>query len=276
MLKTLGSSSRQSLLSLRSALDSKLKDLPQPAAIEFATDLFTVLTVLSSSVGVRRALTDNSRDASSKAELISNLFGKNIGAQAQAIITSASSLRWSNPAELADAIERLAVEAEASAAEKNNELEKLEDQLFDFTRVLVANPDLRQALNTSADSDAGKVALLEAVVKGKYANSTLNLLRRVVVLRRGRSIDSTLTTYSHYVSTRRDRLVAHVKSAVVLSDVQRNKLVAALTKQMGKEVHVNIEIDPKVLGGISIRYADDVIDGTILNRLAEAGRALVS
>ncbi len=276
MLKTLGSSSRQSLLSLRSALDSKLKDLPQPAAIEFATDLFTVLTVLSSSVGVRRALTDNSRDASSKAELISNLFGKNIGAQAQALIASASSLRWSNPAELADAIERLAVEAEASAAEKNNELEKLEDQLFDFTRVLVANPDLRQALNTSADSDAGKVALLEAVVKGKYANSTLNLLRRVVVLRRGRSIDSTLTTYSHYVSTRRDRLVAHVKSAVVLSDVQRIKLVAALTKQMGKEVHVNIEIDPKVLGGISIRYADDVIDGTIFNRLVQAGRALVS
>ena len=276
MLKTLGSSSRQSLLSLRSALDSKLKDLPQPAAIEFATDLFTVLTVLSSSVGVRRALTDNSRDASSKAELISNLFGKNIGAPAQALMASASSLRWSNPAELADAIERLAVEAEASAAEKNNELEKLEDQLFDFTRVLVANPDLRQALNTSADSDAGKVALLEVVVKGKYATSTLNLLRRVVVLRRGRSIDSTLTTYSHYVSTRRDRLVALVKSAVVLSDVQRNKLVAALTKQMGKEVHINIEIDPKVLGGISIRYADDVIDGTISNRLAEAGRALVS
>jgi F-type H+-transporting ATPase subunit delta len=276
MLKTLGGSSRQSLLSMRAALDSKLKDLSHPAAIEFAADLFTVLTVLSSSVGVRRALTDNSRDASSKAELISNLFGKNIGAPAQALIANAASLRWSSPAELADAIEQLAVEAEASAAEKNNELEKLEDQLFDFTRVLIANPDLRQALNTSADSDAGKVALLEAVVKGKYANSTLNLLRRVVVLRRGRSIDSTLTTYSHYVSTRKDRLVAHIKSAIALSDAQRSKLVAALTKQMGKEVHVNIEIDPKVLGGISIRYADDVIDGTVFNRLAEAGRALVS
>lgn len=276
MLKTLGGSSRQSLLSMRAALDSKLKDLSHPAAIEFAADLFTVLTVLSSSVGVRRALTDNSRDASSKAELISNLFGKNIGAPAQALIASAASLRWSSPAELADAIEQLAVEAEASAAEKNNELEKLEDQLFDFTRVLIANPDLRQALNTSADSDAGKVALLEAVVKSKYANSTINLLRRVVVLRRGCSIDSTLTTYSHYVSTRKDRLVAHIKSAIALSDAQRSKLVAALTKQMGKEVHVNIEIDPKVLGGISIRYADDVIDGTVFNRLAEAGRALVS
>jgi F-type H+-transporting ATPase subunit delta len=71
-------------------------------------------------------------------------------------------------------------------------------------------------------------------------------------------------------------VVAHVKSAIALSADQQMKLVAALTKQMGKDVHVNIEIDPKVLGGISIRYADDVIDGTMVNRLAEAGRALVS
>jgi F-type H+-transporting ATPase subunit delta len=44
---------------------------------------------------------------------------------------------------------------------------------------------------------------------------------------------------------------------------------------MGRDVHVNLEIDPKVLGGVSIRYGDDVIDGTMINRLAQAGRALV-
>jgi F-type H+-transporting ATPase subunit delta len=71
-------------------------------------------------------------------------------------------------------------------------------------------------------------------------------------------------------------LVAHIKTAVELSPTQKSSLIAALTKQMGREVHVNIEIDPKVLGGISIRYADDVIDGTVVNRLAEASRALVS
>jgi F-type H+-transporting ATPase subunit delta len=63
---------------------------------------------------------------------------------------------------------------------------------------------------------------------------------------------------------------------VALSDSQKSALIAALTKQMGRQVQVNIEIDPKVLGGISIKYADDVIDGTISNRLAEASRSLVS
>jgi len=275
-MKVLGGSSRASVLALRKTLAEVVNKQSPTELAQFANDLFVILSVLSSSIGVRRALTDNARDASAKAELISNLFGKNISSAAQSLLASAASLRWSSPGEIADAIENLAVEAESAVADKNGELEKLENQLFDFARVLKANPDLRQALNTSADTDEGKLALLEAVIKGKYSSSTLNLLRKVVTLRRGRSIDATLAAYSHYVSSRKDRLVAHVKSAVELSPSQIEKLVAALTKQMGRPVHINLEIDPKVLGGISIRYADDVIDGTIVNRIAEAGRALVS
>ncbi len=274
-MKVLGGSSRASVLALRKTLAEVVNKQSPAELAQFANDLFVILSVLSSSIGVRRALTDNARDASAKAELISNLFGKNISSAAQSLLASAASLRWSSPGEIADAIENLAVEAESAVADKNGELEKLENQLFDFARVLKANPDLRQALNTSADTDEGKLALLEAVIKGKYSSSTLNLLRKVVTLRRGRSIDATLAAYSHYVSSRKDRLVAHVKSAVELSSSQIEKLVAALTKQMGRPVHINLEIDPKVLGGISIRYADDVIDGTIVNRIAEAGRALV-
>jgi len=275
-MKILGGSSRASVITLQKSLADAVSKQSAAEATAFASDLFTTLTVLSNSIGVRRALTDNARDVSAKAELISNLFGKNIGSSAQDLLAKASSLRFSTPGELADAIEHLAVEAEAAAAEKNNELDKLESQLFDFTRVLVANPGLRQALNTSSDTDTNKVALLESIVKSKYANSTVNLLRRVVLLRRGRNIDATLAAYFHYVSTRKNRLVAHVKTAVALTDAQQSKLITALSKQMGRDVHINIEIDPKVLGGISIRYADDVIDGTMVSRLAEAGRALVS
>ena len=275
-MKILGGSSRASVLTLRKSLADLVSKQSATDAAQFSADLFTALTVLSSSVGLRRALTDNSRDAASKAELISNLFSKNVTEAAKTLFSQAASLRWSNPAEIADAIENLAVESASAAADKIGELEQLEHQLFDFARVLIANPEFRQALNTASDTDASKVSLLESVVNGKYSLHTINLLKRVVVLRRGRSIDATLATYSNYVSNSRNRLVAHVKTAIALTDSQISALIAALTKQMGKEVHINIEIDPKVLGGISIRYADDVIDGTVVNRLAEASRALVS
>jgi F-type H+-transporting ATPase subunit delta len=275
-MKVLGGSSRVSVQTLSKSLDEIVNKQSVTDAANFAADLFTILSVLSTSIGVRRALTDNARDASAKAELISNLFGKNISGGAQALLANASTLRWSNPSDIADAIENLAVQTESACADKNSELEKVESQLFDFAQVLRVNPELRQALNTSADTDQNKIILLEAVVKGKYLSSTVNLLRRVITLRRGRSIDATLAAYTHYVSSRKDQVVAHVKSAIKLNDTQITKLVASLSKQVGKQVRLNLEIDPKILGGISIRYSDDVIDGTIVNRLTEAGRALVS
>lgn len=275
-MKILGGASRIAVQTLRKSLADVLNKQTASESAVLTSDLFTILSVLTSSIGVRRALTDGARDATAKAELIANLFGKNISAPAQVLLTTAASLRFSSPGEVADAIEHLAVDAASALAEKNNELESLENQLFDFARVLIANPDFRQALNTSADTDASKAALLQSVIKGKYIDSTVELLSKVVKFPRGRSIDATLATYSHYVSIRKDRLVAHVKSAVKLSDTQQKNLISALSKQMGRDVHVNIEIDPKILGGISIRYADDVIDGSILSRLAQAGRALVS
>ena len=275
-MNELGGSSRVSVQSLRKALDEIVDKQSASEAAIFASDLFTILSVLSTSMGVRRALTDNSRDASAKAELISNLFGKNISSQAQGLLATAAALRWSNPGEIADAIENLAVQAESACADKNGDLEEVESQLFDFAQVLRTNPELRQALNTSSDTDQNKLSLLNSIVKGKYLISTINLLNRVVTLRRGRSIDAALFAYAHYVSSRKDQVVAHVKSAVKLSDSQLAKLVTTLSKQVGKDVRINLEIDPKVLGGVSVRYADDVIDGTIVNRLAQAGRALVS
>jgi F-type H+-transporting ATPase subunit delta len=274
-MKILGGTSRVSVLSLRGVLDEKIKTLSANDAAQFSNDLFTILTVLSTSVGMRRALTDNARDAGAKAELISNLFGNKINPPAQSLLAAAAGMRWSSPSELADAIEQFAVEAQAIVADKNNELDKLEDQLFDFARVLVANPELRQALNTATDSADGKVTLLNSIVKTKYAGATINLLNRVVVLRRGRNLDATLASYSHYVSIRRNRLVAHVRTAVELSPAQQQSLITALGKAVGETVHINVEVDPKVLGGISIRYGDEIIDGTVINRLAEASRALV-
>ena len=98
-MKILGGTSRASVLTLRKALTDAVSKQSANDAATFASELFTILTVLSSSVGLRRALTDNSRDKSAKADLISNLFGKNIKSEAQALLATASSLRWSSPAE---------------------------------------------------------------------------------------------------------------------------------------------------------------------------------
>jgi F-type H+-transporting ATPase subunit delta len=232
------------------------------------------LAAIASSVGLRRALTDPARDHESKLVLINDLFGKEINAKALALLSTAAASRWSTSGEIADALEQIAVEAEATAANLDGTIDRLEDELFTFSRLLVANNDLRLALNDRADSADRKRALAEAIFAAKVSPSTLRLIEAVIAGQRGRSIEATLSAYAHAVSARRNQLVAVVRTAVALTPAQEQKLAASLTKQVGQPVHINSEIDPSVLGGIEVRFADEIIDGTISNRLAEASRAL--
>ncbi len=270
----LGGSSRQALLALRGALDEQLKGSSSSECTALSADLFKALGAVGSSVGLRRALTDPARDHASKSALITDLFGSQIGAKAVSLLVTAASYRWSSSSEIADAIEQIAVEAEATAANGEGSLDRVEEELFLFSRLIVTSNDLRLALNDRADSTDRKVALIDSIFATKAAPSTVRLLEALVGGTRGRSIEAALAAFAHAVSARRNRLVAIVRSVLALTPTQSEKLAASLTKQVGQPVHINTEIDPSVLGGIEVRFADEIIDGTISNRLAEASRAL--
>jgi F-type H+-transporting ATPase subunit delta len=51
--------------------------------------------------------------------------------------------------------------------------------------------------------------------------------------------------------------------------------MAALSKLKGRDVRLNVAVDPAVLGGIHVVIGDEVIDGTIATRLEAAHRAIL-
>ncbi|NCU83854.1 MAG: ATP synthase F1 subunit delta [Actinobacteria bacterium] len=120
----------------------------------------------------------------------------------------------------------------------------------------------------------GKRVLVAKLLASKLSPSTSRLLASLVSGMRGRSIEKTIAFYASATAARKMRVIAHVKSAVELSQAQKDKLASSLSGKIGQPVRLNIELDPKVLGGLSIRFADELIDATIVNRLADAGRAL--
>ena len=273
-MAALGGASRQSLIAARKSLDELLKGLSAADASALSAHLFTVVTTLDSSTPLRRALTDNSRDANSKAELAKELFGKSTSDLTIKLLISLTALRWSSPSNLGDVIEQLAVEAEASVANQNNELDRLEEEIFQFSRIVASDLELRQILNSAKYSGEGKRVLVAKLLASKVSPSTSRLLASLVSGMRGRSIERTIAFYASAAAAREMRVIAHVKSAVELSQGQKDKLASSLSGKIGQPVRLNVELDPKVLGGLSIRFADELIDATIVNRLADAGRAL--
>ena len=68
--------------------------------------------------------------------------------------------------------------------------------------------------------------------------------------------------------------VATVHVARALADADQQRLASALAAQYGRPVHLNIVIDPQVLGGLRVEIGDDVIDGTVVSRLDDARRKI--
>jgi F-type H+-transporting ATPase subunit delta len=270
----LGGNSRQSLASLRGTLDEKLKGLSSADCTAISKDLFTALGALNSSVGLRRAITDPSRDAQSKSVLVNDLFSSSLSKNVIVILNEAVSLRWSSPVDVASAIEQLAIEAEATAANAEDSLDRVQNELFIFGRTIAANQELRQILGDRLGSVAGKTELIASLLTSRAAVSTVRLVTQLVTGLAGRSIDSVLEIYIDAVAARRNRLIVLVSTRTALTATQSEKLTQIMSKQVGQPVHLNFHIDPSVLGGVSVRFADEMVDGTISTRLAEAGRAL--
>ena len=99
-------------------------------------------------------------------------------------------------------------------------------------------------------------------------------VQQAVAAPRGRSFDRTIEMYGEVAADRRSRVVATVTAAVPLTEAQRDRLAAALHQLYGHEVHLNIEIDPELIGGVRVELGDEVIDASILSRLEEARRRL--
>ena len=268
----LGGRSRQSLVAARTSLDAAVKGADAVSASTLGSELFFIADVLDTNIAVRRALTDTSRDSQSKDAFISELFGKKVGAKGLIIVKEISAMRWSGAKDLVQVVEQLAIEAEASAANIAGELDRVEDEIFTASRTIAGSSELRKALSTEA-KDA-KAVLVSEILKGA-SSSTVKLVSQLVNSCRGRSVEAAFADYAHSRAARRNRVIALVKVAAPMNTAQQDRLAAALNKQVGQPVRINIEIDSNVVGGVSVRFADELVDGTVSNRLAGAARALV-
>lgn len=270
----LGGSSRQSLVAARTALDAAIKGASAASASELSSHLFFAADVFAGNTSLRRAITDPSRDKAAKAALVKDLFGKSTGALAVSLMSDVSALRWSATKDVIHVIEQLAIEAEASAANISNELDRVEDEFFETSRLVADNFELRKALVSVGSTDA-KSALIAEVLGKKASSSTTKLASALVAHLRGRSIEAAFADYLFGLANRRNRLIAVVRTASALTDAQANRLATVLEKKVGQPIRINVQIDPTILGGVSIKFADELVDGSVVNRLANAGRALV-
>ncbi len=259
--------SRTAFAAASARFDEVARGLDEGALARLSDELFAVLQVVDTEHILRRSLSDPSRPGSAKSEVAQVLFSGKISPEALELVQAVVGQRWSRPSEMADGLENLAVIAELARAEALGTMDDLEDELFRFGRIVEGEPALRNALADVTGASDRKGELVAGLLGGRATDSTVRLVRQVVEHGRGRTPERSITQLGKAVSDRRRRLVAIVRSAVALDPQEKERLSNALAGIYGHAVQVKAEVDPSVLGGMSVQVGDEVVDGTIAGRL---------
>ena len=268
--------SRGSLKVARDRLNAVVGELDTSSVETLTEQLFAFTHLVTGELRVRRALTDTSAEAAQKIALLDRLVGDQLGPDARSVIDLLITARWSRAADLPEAADTLAALALLTVAERNGVADEVEDELFRFTCVLDAQPELRAALIDPRLPSERKISVLDALLAGKAQLPTVRLVSEAVLFARGRTLDEALENYAGLAAVRREHLSAHVRSAVPLTDEQVARLAATLERQHGRPVQLHIELDPSVIGGFNIQIGDEVVDATITRRLGDARQRFAS
>jgi F-type H+-transporting ATPase subunit delta len=268
--------SRASLIMAREHLTAALADASASTAAALGEELFAVADLLDREPGLRRALTDATRRVAARSGLAEDVLAGRVSETTLDLVVYMAGLHWSVPRDLAEAAEQLGVLAAAAAAEGEGQLDELEDELFRFARIVSTEPGLRAALSDPALPADRKRGLLDALLAGKVTPAALRLITQAAVYPRGRSPEASLDEYGRLAAAWRQRLIAVVRVAAGLTEDQRTRLAATLSHTYGRDVHLNVVIDPGVVGGISVQIGDEVIDGSMASRLAQLRQRLAS
>ncbi len=242
-------------------------------AVRLADDLFGVSRILRTEPGLRRTATDVSLNAKAKSDLVRGIFGEQLSEPALDLVAKAVGLRWAGTRDLGDALEHLGVVAVVKGADQAGDGDRLEDELFSFGRMVTVNPDLRDALSDPLRSADDKRALLHGLIDGKVIGATLRLAEQATAGTH-RTVSAAIEEYQRVAAANRNRLVATVRVARELSEQDLERLQSSLAGQYDRPVHMNVVVQPELIGGIKVEIGDDVIDGTVVSRLDEARRRL--
>ena len=269
--------SSESLATALGALEAKLPT----ASLQLAKELFGILGMVDSSAGLRRALTDPSRSGDEKSTLVRQLVGGKVSADAAEIAGGLASSRWASARDIGDALETLAATVVISVAENKSAvsasgitgLEELENDLFSFNQAVASSHEVQRALSEPQASAAAKSALAEKLVPGVSEEAKV-LITQAVSQPRGIKPTRLVERFAELAAKRQQRWIATVSVTRPLSQTQLARLQAGLNNLYGRELKVNINVDPALIGGIRVQVGDEVLDASVLTRLGELQRQL--
>jgi len=154
-------------------------------------------------------------------------------------------------------------------AEEKGKVEEYLDDLREIVLLMKNDVDFLKVIKHPKVGTSKKKEMFTRVFKGNIDDGLLSFLLILIEKNRILFIDENLKEMEKIHLERTNTLLAEVKTVIPLVETERENLRLKLSKIYDKKIIFDEKLDKKVIGGVYIRIGDDVIDGTIQNKLEE-------
>jgi F-type H+-transporting ATPase subunit delta len=251
----------------REALERAEADLAQASDVTLASgeQLLVAGRMIDTTPQLKALLSDPSIEFAEKGKLVGRIFAA-FDATAVRILSGIAESRWSSPAQLVDGIEEIGIRAIARASGDDG---TIESELFAFAKAVESDSELELALGSKLGDPAKRVQVVERLLSGKASDATMALVTYAVQSQRGRRLVEVIANIAEIVAQDAGAMVVSVTAAAPPTPAQLNRLRVSLSARYGRTPRFAITIDPRLVGGLRVQIGDEVIDGTVANRLAD-------
>ena len=248
-----------------------IMDLDSVSLINLTNELiFTIHWLLKEPI-LSRHILNSSYDIPAKIELIDALISNKANYFTMSILREVALQRWSTKKQLLECIKHLALLSMIEYISLFGDFNEIKNQLFRFTYVLNNSPKLSTFLNEKNIPLNDKANLLDKLIRSlnfQKSKLIITLLINLISLIHYQSFNELIIYFTNLIVDYCEELVAHVTSAVKLTNTQLSRLCYTLTEIYCRQVVAQLYIEPKLLGGLSITIVDEIIDGSVLYQLA--------
>jgi F-type H+-transporting ATPase subunit delta len=262
----MASSTRQA----RANLFSETATAVAEANLRVAEELLVSGFLLGGSPQLRNSLLDPSMSGDAKRKLVDMVFGVKMSKETVELLLSIVTKNWSTARDMATSAEMLGVRVVAVIVSKAKTTESLLSELFAIQKALDSNSELQLALSSTQASLESKQKLVSSIFAGKLSAEANLLLEQAVSSRSHKHATDVMGDYADWIAGFANESVAEVRVAKPLSVQQLDRLEKALGGQFGRNLSINVVIDPSLVGGLRVSVGGEVLDATVQSKITQA------
>lgn len=141
---------------------------------------------------------------------------------------------------------------------------------------VLMDPAAVRVFSSPAVPSSRRVELMDGLRTEAMGPGGLNLARLLVAAGRPALIQEIIEEYGALADGAAGRVRATATTAVELDNRDSERIAKELSARLGKEVRLELRVDPAIVGGMVLQVGDRLIDASVATRLQQLRRRLAT